>query len=125
MKLEYIAEGCVDCPLIRLYEFDRDQAAAFKSALERLRSGEQQIQLHNEPFIETVGDCKLTLKKSARDWGIVLNGREFECSLTSEAWDDLVFWVEPFCNSDSGSYQWLPTPGGRKIRLLLSRNGQW
>jgi len=69
MKLEYLPEGSVDCPLIRLYEFDRDQAAAFKSVLVRLRNGEQQIQLHNEPFIETVGDCKLTLKKSARDFG--------------------------------------------------------
>lgn len=125
MKLEYIAEGCVDCPLIRLYEFSRDQAAAFKSVLVRLRNGEQQIQLHTEPFIETVEDCKLTLKNSTRDLGIVLNGREFECSLTSEAWDDLVCWVEPFCNSDSGSYQWLPTPGGREINLLFSRNGQW
>jgi hypothetical protein len=125
MKLEYVPEGSVDCPLIRLYEFDRDQAIALKSVLVRLRNGEQQIQLHNEPFIEAVGDCKLTLKDSVRDLGIVLKGTEFECSLTSEAWDDLVCWVEPFCNSDRSSYQWLPTPGGRKINLLLSRNGQW
>lgn len=55
MKLEYIPEGCVDCPLIRLYEFDRNEAVAFKSVLEQLRDGREQVALHQEPFIEPMG----------------------------------------------------------------------
>ena len=125
MKLEYIPDGCVDCPLIRLFEFDRNEALAFKSLLEQLRDGRQQVALHQEPFIQPIGNCRLTFKQSTSDLGILLDGPGFECSLTPEAWDGLVFWVEPFCNSDSGSYQWLPTPGRRKINLLFSRNGQW
>lgn len=125
MKLEYIPEGCVDCPLIRLYEFDRNEAVAFKSVLEQLRDGREQVALHQEPFIEPTGNCRPMLKHSAHDVGILLHGSELECDLTSESWDDLVFWVDPFCNSDRGSYQWLPTPGTGKIKLLFSRNGQW
>jgi hypothetical protein len=125
MKLEYIPEGCVDCPLIRLYEFDRNEAVAFKSLIEQLRNGRQQVALHQEPFVQPIDNCRLTLRHSTNDLGILFDGSEFECSLTSESWDDLVIWVEPFCNADRGSYQWLPTRGRGKINLLFSRNGQW
>lgn len=127
MKLEYIAEGSPDCPLIRIYDFDLREAADFKSLLEELRDDPGKVvKIHELPNVESVNNCRFTFKSALRDLGITLTGPlEFECTLTSEAWDDLVLWVEPFCNSSQGAYQWLDTRGRRKFNLLFSRNGQW
>jgi hypothetical protein len=47
MKLDFIPEGSSDCPLVRLYDFDRKEAADFKSLLEQLRDGRKEIKVHD------------------------------------------------------------------------------
>ena len=123
--MEYIESGSADCPLIRLYEFNRVEAGLLHDVVTRLATGSiEALRLHDQSFIEAVGGCRLTLRVGKRDSGIVsLDPRNFECVLTTEAWHDVAFLVEPFYESDVARFQWLNERS--EISLLLTRDGRW
>jgi quinol monooxygenase YgiN len=53
MKIEFLPSGSPDCPLIRLYGFDRTEATRLREIVNRLASGSQQaISLHEEIGVE-------------------------------------------------------------------------
>lgn len=126
MKLEFLAEGSSDCPLIRLYDFDPIGAMRLREAFRTLSTGSRHsVPLHEEWWVEPIGECYLDLRLGARDLGIVQGlPLRFECVLTADAWADMASLVDPFCESVSvSSSQWLNKDG--EISLLLSPNGQW
>jgi hypothetical protein len=60
VKLEYLGDGSDDCPLIRLYEFDRAEAMWLREIFDSLANGSRQhLSLHDEVKIEAVGGCQL------------------------------------------------------------------
>jgi hypothetical protein len=62
MKLEYLADGSPDCPLIRIYEFDHAEAGQFLAAVAALASGTaNRVEVHMLPFVESLGSCRLAL----------------------------------------------------------------
>ena len=124
MKLEYLANGSPDCPLIRLYDFTANDAQQLHVALLTLASGSaREVSLTNFLRVELVGGCHLTLLVDKRDKGIVFKASptDFECAFTETTWDDVAWWVEPFIHDRSG-YQWLAYGD---INLLISGDGQW
>jgi hypothetical protein len=126
MKLEFLSEGSDDCPLIRLYGFDLAGALRLREAFRTLSDGSwQSIPLHEEWWIEPIGECHLDLGLGARDLGIVQRlPLRFECVLTAEAWMEMVNLTDPFCAHRDGEVsQWLNYGG--EVSLLLSPNGQW
>ena len=126
MKLEFLAEGSADCPLIRLYGFDVPEALRLREAFRTLADGSRRnIALHGEWWIEPVGECHLDLRLGARDLGVVERlPMKFECILTDEAWMEMVELSNPFCtNQDGEGFQWLNHDG--EVSLLLSPDGQW
>lgn len=125
MKLEFLAAGSADCPLIRLYDFDRTEVARLFAALSALASRNvESLALHDLPGVEAVADCRLFLRAGAKDKGAVcLPGlARFDCVLTAESWDNVAGLVEPFLDKISG-YQWLVTSGD--VAWLISADGRW
>ncbi len=127
MKLEFLADGSDDSPLIRLYGFDLAEAMRLREAFRSIADGSRQsIPLHEEWWVETVEECHLDLRLGARDLGIVQRlPMRFECVLTAEAWMEMVDLTDPFCaHQDDGEvFQWLNSDG--EVSLLLSPTGKW
>lgn len=126
MKVEFVAEGGPDCPLIRLYAFDQSEVLRLKDLVIALAVGAKaKIFLHEQPWIHPVDGCSLELSLGRRDQGVKQVGpSRFECVLTTEKWADVAFLLEPFCAEEHPKgYQWLDESG--KISLLISQKGSW
>jgi hypothetical protein len=125
MKLEFLADGSDDSPLIRLYGFDLAEATRLREAFRSIADGSRQsIPLHEEWWVETVEECHLDLRLGARDLGNVQRlPMRFECVLTVDAWADMASLVDPFCIGRGGELNWLNGQG--EARLLLSADGKW
>jgi hypothetical protein len=126
MKLQYLADGSPDCPLIRLYDFQPSEAERLKELFDSLANGSRtSALLHEQTGIESVDACHLDLRLGTRDVGIAQKGLlAFECTLTREGWSEVASLVEPFCAAAKAeTHQWLTQDG--KISLLISPSGRW
>ena len=75
MKIEFIPDGAVDTPLIRIYDFDQAAVSRLHQVIEALEAGtSDQVFLHELPGMECVGDCRLTLKVGKHDVGVRRDG---------------------------------------------------
>jgi hypothetical protein len=125
MKLEYLATGSTDCPLIRLYDFDEGEACQLRELVRSLVTGDRQsAPLQNEVWADPVGGCCLSLRRGNQDQGIrqgePLN---FECVLSPDGWSNVEGLLDPFCESNTAGFQWLTHDG--RVALLISQSGQW
>jgi hypothetical protein len=125
MKLEYLADGSHDCPLLRLYDFTPAEAGQFLATVAGLASGAaERVEVHRLPFVEPVDGCRLSLARRSWDQALVRVGPSaFECAFTAGTWDNVAGLVEPFAN-DAGGFQWLAGSPG-EASVLLSVSGQW
>ena len=125
MKLEFLNNGSPDCPLIRLYDFDAEQARRLQQIALRLTKDQSEaVALHAESDIHAINGCELTLRQADKDHGVnEVAESQFECALTKGAWLDVGGLIQPFCRGESSGHQWLTRIS--KIALLLSRDGQW
>jgi hypothetical protein len=126
MKLDYLASGSPDCPLIRLYDFSTAEVAQLHALVSGLASGAtERVEIHRLPFVEPVGGCRLALVRRPWDQAVVRGTEttEFECRFTVAAWDNLAGLVEPFMEGANG-FQWLAGAPG-EAALLLTASGQW
>lgn len=125
MKLEFLAVGSPDCPLIRLYEFTQEEACHLRDIFCSLANGTRgTVALEKELMVVAVGGCRLMLKVGVRDRGIQANDSGvFECELTQLSWDDVAALMEPFCDSETQGYQWLTRAG--RVSLLISHDSKW
>jgi hypothetical protein len=125
MKLEFLADGSPDCPLLRLYDFHHEEAANLHRILKSLGNGfRESVQLDEEHGFQAVSGCRLTLQVDKHNLGLVQTApRIFHCALTNESWDWMAELVEPFCKPEGNGYQWLNEEGA--ISLLLSKTGHW
>jgi hypothetical protein len=126
MKLEYLARGSADCPLIRLYDFTPVEAGKLHAAIADLTRGScEEVEIHRQPWIEPLRSCSLSFGVCARDQGLLLKSppANFECRFTAGTWDNVAGLVEPFTEGAIG-FQWLAGILGAG-RLLLSVDGFW
>jgi hypothetical protein len=129
LKLEYLAAGSKDCPLIRLFEFNASEARRLSKILRDLSNGLLlECALHSEAWVEVISGCRLTLRAGSRDLGIRQTApADFVCEFTAdgEAWLEMSEKVDVIISEDDciTGYQWLDDRG--KIGLLLSRPGSW
>ena len=91
MKLEYLAEGAQDCPLIRLYHFNQIEILKLKTLVKSLCTGDvQSVALQDELWVEAVGECRLALKSGNENQGVRrVSDLKFEWVLSS---GDGVIW---------------------------------
>lgn len=125
MKLEYIAAGSDDCPLIRLFEFTLAEVEELRKLVRSLVSGERQsVALQNEAWAAPIGGCQLSLRRGNRDRGVrQVEPLTFECVLSPDGWSNVEGLLDPFCDSDTTGFQWLTHDG--RVSLLISQSGKW
>lgn len=127
MRLEYLPDGSVDCPLIRLYDFDAAAATRLLRVVTSLSDGSVgRIILDEQQEIISIDGCKLALVAGGSDHGVVkmTAANQFECVLTPESWANVAGLIEPFCEPGAfNGFQWLDETSD--ISLLLSPKGLW
>lgn len=122
MKVDCLETGSGDCPLVRLYGFDSDDARRLHEAFTALADGS--VYFVGSEWVESVAGCQITFSRAVQDLGIVEKGpRQFDLILSREGWGQVADFVAPFCDGAVG-YQWL-TPQTRGIQLLFSKDGSW
>jgi hypothetical protein len=95
MKMEFIASGAVDCPLIRLYGEDGQVVRALAQAVESVRSGP--IAVNGVPGIEAVAGVHLTAMMAERDRGVRRVGDlAFEWAMSLDGWGGIVELLSAF-----------------------------
>lgn len=127
MRMEHLPEGSPECPLIRLYEFSRDDLLRLCDLLSDLASGKREVAaLHEQPFIQPLAQCRLVLRVGKSDEGIKSADDAFECTLTPEGWQDQLERASPLTEvSNADAFQWLLYDVPSDVALLLSRTGRW
>lgn len=127
MKIEFLADGSPDCPLIRLYNYDTQQIYRLYALLLDLAVGRvNNISLQKALPAEAVAGCDLVLQAADEDQGIVRDSSQgrFFCRLSCSSWQSVAERVLPFHSESSAeTYQWLNETS--PISWLLSSNGLW
>jgi hypothetical protein len=126
MKIEYLASGGTECPLIRLYDFDLDDAVRLKEIIGALVVGElDQVALQKQNWIVPVNGCAVTLRfSSLRDSVRKLGEGHFEFAGSRNSWLRVSGLLDPFCEPGQPSgFQWLRTD--KELSLLISVDGKW
>src|SRR5258707_4927003 len=113
MKLEYLADGARECPLVRLYGFNHAETRSLRTLVRSLATGESRsAAIQGEVWAESVGGCKLTLRRGARNQGVrEVDPLNFECVLTSDGWSNVEGLLDSFCDSHTAGFQWLTREG--------------
>jgi hypothetical protein len=126
MKLEFLADGSKDCPLIRLYRFTQAEVERLHRLVGHMAAGDlERIATHDLPFVEAIENCELEFVVTRWDQAIAgdVNRNRFSCGFTAGTWDNVAGLMEPFMDGARG-FQWLAgLPGG--THLLLTYSGQW
>ncbi len=128
MKMDFLNSEAAQDSIIRLYCFSTDEIKQFCHLLNSLAtSAISSSALHEQPFIQSINECRLTLRNGKRDGGIeIAADGSFECVLTPIGWEDELERIKPFTqDDDQGRYQWLLWDAPTEVRLLLSQNGDW
>jgi hypothetical protein len=127
MKIEFLASGSDDCPLIRIYGVEPDVCQIVRRVFEQLAHGDvEEVSLTDLPGIQPLGDCRLIAQAGRRDRGVVRSGGNiFQWVLTPATWDNVAGLIDPFCRSSSGGYQWLEQAPASEVRVLVSTDGCW
>ncbi len=133
MKLEFlddISDGgrfpqVASNQLVRLYDFDAAQAKLLKKEIQQtVLEEKQELNFATLNFILPI-NCNLVLNISNTNEGITfLSKSNFQCNLTFEKFQEMVFLMEPFCDKETNGYQRLyniDTP----IDFLFSPGGSW
>jgi hypothetical protein len=125
MKLEYLASGSSEGPLIRIYAFSRVEVHSLRELVQSVSSGPcKSVDLEALPWVEPIQGCRVRTVLGDRDRGVRQTvSANFECLLSSNGWQDVEGLLDPFCESDVAGFQWLTNKG--KVALLFSHSGEW
>lgn len=109
MKLEYIEDfNGYEENILRLYNFDKIQAIKFRDLIQDIIvNRKQKLDLSKVGFIEN-DNYNLILGLFKTDEGIISNdNKNFICALTLDGFKNMLKLIEPFCNKETKSYQYL------------------
>jgi hypothetical protein len=135
MNVDFLEEGSMDCPLIRIYGANTSEFSLLHRSVQQLAGAEDtSCPIHKLPGFYS--DCRLTAFSSAVDIGIRKIGKEliFDWTLTPNKWSFIAGFLEPFAlGSGVGAFQWLSGKEARQgldggeISLLVinSDDGRW
>lgn len=133
IAIEYIPEGSLDFPLIRLFEFNADDAAKLQAACDALAAGETaEVKLEAMPWVRPIGGRRLWPRACAKNRGVRTtspDGRApkfasqpFVMEYNREGWSEVAEKLGPFLAGSEG-FQWLTNEGD--VNVLISQDGQW
>ncbi|MCB1615486.1 MAG: hypothetical protein KDI30_05680 [Pseudomonadales bacterium] len=129
MKLEYFADGNLDCPLILLYGVEPECIKLLQVELNKLIQGQiSQLFIHDLPGFISVNNCQLFVSAGKRDIGVrnLAAANQFECILQVETLQQVIELLDPFATNpenDGVRFQYLDDSG--PIAWLISRARSW
>ena len=109
MELDYIENvNGLGENVVRLYNFNKAEAIQFRTLLkEKIIDKKQKLDLSEVDFI-TPRNCNLIFGLFKSDEGIITKDNEtFFCVLTLSGFKNMLKLLEPFCNKESRSFQYL------------------
>ena len=109
MELDYIENvNGLGENVVRLYNFNKAEAIQFRALLQdTIISKKQKLDLSEVDFIAP-RNCNLIFGLFKSDEGIITKDNEtFFCVLTSSGFKNMLKLLEPFCNKESRSFQYL------------------
>lgn len=109
MELDYIENvNGFDENVVRLYNFDKTEAVKFRDLIkETIVEKKQKLDLAEIDFIEA-RNCNLIFGLFKSDEGILTkDNKTFFCILTLDGFTNMLKLIEPYCNKNSRSYQYL------------------
>lgn len=109
MELDYIENvNGFDENVVRLYNFDKTEAVKFRELIKiTIIEKRQKLDLAEIDFIKP-RNCNLIFGLFKSDEGILTKDNEtFFCVLTLNGFVDMLKLIEPYCNKDTRSYQYL------------------
>ena len=111
--------------LSELIHFTKEEATVFRDLIKStLIERNIRLDLSKIDFIEN-RNCNLILGLFKTDEGILSSDHEtFYCALTLENYKDMLILIEPFCNKDTKSHQYLYDIDN-PIDFLFSPAGTW
>jgi hypothetical protein len=137
MKLEYLDDitdngkypWADPAQLIRLYDFDKEEAKQFVDIFHaHIVIDQAPLDLSTVAFI-TSQNCRLKFELDVVDHGIEIPspGNAFVCRLTLHSYKAMIGYMEVFAGdeTDLKGYHWLYEPEANKIDLLFSPVGHW
>jgi hypothetical protein len=124
MKLEYIPSALDGAPLVRLYDFNVEEARQLAAVCRGLAGGAIGRRPPNSlPWIKSVGGLVMALAVDTQDRGLVRQADgSYVWSLRVETWDLAAGRVEPFVQGQQGFAGLDERDSGS---LLLSGDGRW
>ena len=129
MKIEYFADGSLDCPLVLLFGPTTADICALSDVIHDLSQDRiNRRAIHELPGFYGLDDCRLFASWGAADFGLKMIGspNEFEWSLRPQSWETVAGLLEPFGELEkvsAKSFQYLDERG--EIRLLISTDRSW
>ena len=109
MELDYIENvNGLGENVVRLYNFNKAEAIQFRAVLQdTVIDKKQKLDLSEVDFI-TPRNCNLIFGLFKSDEGIITKDNEtFFCVLTLSGFKNMLKLLEPFCNKESRSFQYL------------------
>ena len=109
MEIDYIENvNGLGENVVRLYNFNKAEAIQFRALLkEKIIDKKQKLDLSEVDFI-TPRNCNLIFGLFKSDEGIITKDNEtFFCVLTLSGFKNMLKLLEPFCNKESRSFQYL------------------
>ncbi len=113
MKLEFLASGSRDTPLIRLYGAEVDPLRELSHQVERLALQTLHgVEVHNIPGVRAISDCQLRLEAaSIRPRSLVARHADgtlaFQAFATCEHWLTVHDLLESLIAPNNNGFQWL------------------
>ncbi len=126
MKIEFLADGRADCPLIRLFEFELADIEKLRAACHDLAERRiDEFVLHDQPWVTSVGGCRFVWCARAHDVGVMLpsSGAPFVLEFSDEGWREIEDKLLPFLWTSQNRFNWLTNEGD--VEVLFSHSGTW
>jgi hypothetical protein len=127
MKIEFIAEGAQDCPLILIHGRETVVVRQLAEEFRRLADGTScRADVHDIFHRASLDEIRLTASASGWDIGVVqVSPAIFEWRLTAVSWDNAVGLLEPFwlAPSEEHTHQYLDQAGD--ISVIVSTDRSW
>ncbi len=126
MRIEYLAGGAAECPLLRICDFQQSELTQLQSNCLAFAEGRRNKELvADHPGNPDANNCAVLGKIGESDQGVKQATKlehVFVLILTNEGWQEVAEKLQPLIDHEDG-YQWLSEQGD--LRLLVSKNGTW
>jgi hypothetical protein len=125
-KVEYIASGVLEAPLIRIFSSDTELRQLSTLLAELINGFSDRVSVEKIVDKHDDNNCKLILIRSQHSTGIQKTGGNiFECRLDRYDWENVMGLIDGVIEYSGPCSQWLYDQGEVALVLSTNQNGAW